>query len=217
MSYRDTYSGPENRHHFMARLKPFHSPSTMLDIELAYTLAKFGHRAQKRKELDGLGQPVRYFEHVRRVALILIDEVGIVNSDMVIAALLHDGIEDTRDLTPEMIEHCFGSTVTSLVKLLSKDPKEGYLDRMKAAQDWRVFVLKLCDRLDNVRSLHSASPEFQAKQLKETSEIYVPLFQEMLINSTITPQERRDQIDRVFHRLLSYISPGSSVAQSGGL
>lgn len=123
----------ENRQTFFERLEPFFPPSILLDVQLAYTLAKFGHRAQFRKdEKDAGGEPLRYFEHVRRVSLILIDEAQIVNREMVLAALLHDGVEDTRDLTPEMIEHCFGSDVVSLVKTLSKVPKEGYLETISA-------------------------------------------------------------------------------------
>lgn len=166
----------ENRESFFSRLRPFHSPGTLLDIELAYTLAKFSHRAQTRKELDSSGNPLRYFEHVRRVALILIDEAHIVHPDLVIASLLHDGVEDTRDVTPEMIEHCFGRDVSQIVKVLSKTPKEGYVERFRIANDWRAYTIKMCDRLDNLRSLHQTAPEFQAKQIKETREKYIPLF-----------------------------------------
>lgn len=180
----------ENRESFFARLEPYHAPSTLLDIHLAYTLAKFSHRAQVRKETDEHGQAVRYFEHVRRVALVLIDEAKIVDPTMIIAALLHDGPEDTRDLTPGMIEHCFGPDVVAIVKTLSKVPKEGYLDRFYISGDWRPFVIKACDRLDNLRSLSSAPVEFQDKQLKETQEKYVPLFDHMC---DITPHAYQDR------------------------
>lgn len=170
----------ENRDSFFARLEPFHPPSTLLDIQLAYVLAKFSHRAQVRSETDTEGQPLRYFEHVRRVALILIDEMQITDPNMVIAALLHDGIEDTRVLTPAMIEHCFGADVVTMVKTLSKVPKEGYLERFFMSVDWRPYMIKACDRLDNLRSLVQASPVFRLKQLKETQEKYVPLMNRMV-------------------------------------
>lgn len=170
----------ENRETFFSRLTPFHAPTTLLDVQLAYTLAKYSHRAQVRKELDEAGQPVRYFEHVRRVAIVLIDEAKIVMPEMVIAAVLHDGPEDTRDLNPEMIEHCFGSDVVSIVKTLSKTPKEGYLSRFYVSNDWRPYVIKACDRLDNLRSLPAAPIEFRRKQIKETKEHYFPLFERMV-------------------------------------
>lgn len=179
------------RQEFFQKLQPFHAPSTLLGVELAYTLAKFSHRAQVRKELDESGNAVRYFEHVKRVALALIDDVKIVRSEMIIAALLHDGIEDTRDLTPEMIEHAFGADVVTLVKTLSKVPKEGYLARFYISTDWRAYVLKGCDRLDNLRSLGAASLEFQEKQIKETREVYYPLFDRMVV---LTPPEYVDRV-----------------------
>ena len=80
----------ENRDTFFARLEPHLAPSSLLDIQLAYTLAKFGHRAQTRKELGEDGQPERYFEHPRRVTLILLDEVKIHEPELVVAALLHE-------------------------------------------------------------------------------------------------------------------------------
>src|SRR5208282_5301326 len=115
----------ENKESFQYRIQPYFSPSDQLDVKLAYSLAKFGHRAQVRKELVD-NKPTRYFEHVRRVALILVDEMKIMDRDMIIAALLHDSVEDTVDLTPELLEHCFGNEVITIVKLLSKVPKEGY-------------------------------------------------------------------------------------------
>lgn len=170
----------ENRESFFTRLEPFLAPSSLLDVQLAYTLAKYGHRSQVRKELNADGEPIRYFEHVRRVAIILIDEVKIVEPDLVIAALLHDGPEDTRDLTPAMIERCFGTQVAHTVKVLSKTPPEGYLDRFKVCTDWRPYIIKGCDRLDNVRSLKAGTADFLAKQVRETRGKYYPLFDRML-------------------------------------
>src|SRR5574339_1101763 len=100
----------ENKVTFQARVQPYFSPSDQLDVKLAYCLAKFGHRAQVRKELIA-GKPTRYFEHVRRVAIILMDEMKIIDRDMIIAALLHDSLEDCEDLTPELLEHSFGPEV----------------------------------------------------------------------------------------------------------
>lgn len=171
----------ENKEKFQFRIRPFLSPSDQLDVKLAYTLAKFGHRAQLRKELID-GKPIRYFEHVRRVAIILMDEMKIMDRDMIIAALLHDSLEDTEDLTAELLEHSFGSNVAMMVTVLSKIPKEGYHERLKNCQNWKVLALKMCDRLDNLRSLMVAgvSLEFQKKQIQETKEHYFPLFDQLI-------------------------------------
>lgn len=171
----------ENKETFQARIKPFFSPSDQLDIKLAYTLAKFGHRAQLRKELVD-GKPVRYFEHVRRVSIVLMDDLKIMDRDMIIAALLHDSLEDTEDLTAELIEHTFGSEVATMVTLLSKIPKEGYLDRLRNCNLWKVLTLKLCDKVDNLRSLMvpGVSIDFQKKQAKEAKEHYFDLFDLLL-------------------------------------
>lgn len=172
----------ENKETFQTRVAPYLSPSQQLDVKLAYCLGKFGHRAQVRKELIE-GRPTRYFEHVRRVSIILMDEVRIYDRDMIIAALLHDSLEDTHDLTPELLEHCFGEEVISIVKLLSKVPKEGYIDRLNNCHDWKVLLIKACDRLDNLRSLMipENTIEFKKKQILETKEKYFSIFDRMVL------------------------------------
>lgn len=200
----------ENKYTFQTRLQPYFSPSDQLDIKLAYCLAKFGHRAQTRKELTD-GKPTRYFEHVRRVALILIDEIKIIDRDMIITALLHDSIEDCADLTPELLEHSFGGEVVAMIKILSKAPKEGYLDRLSNCKNWKVLTLKACDRLDNLRSLMipGTSLEFQKKQIKETKEKYFPIFDQLLqlcppmYLSNVTPI--RDEIRRLIEKYTTII------------
>ncbi len=201
----------ENKETFQARIQPYLSPSDQLDVKLAYTLAKFGHRAQTRKELTKDGKPTRYFEHVRRVALVLMDEMKIMDKDMIIAAILHDSIEDTKDLTPELLEHCFGTNVVSMIKLLSKVPKEGYIDRLSNCHNWQVLAIKACDRLDNLRSLMvpGTAPEFQKKQVAETKEKYFPVFDLMM---TLAPSDYvsnlspiRDEIRRLIERYSTII------------
>lgn len=180
--------GKENRASFMARLH--FVPSVMLDVEWAYTAAKASHSWQTRKELGPDGQPLRYFEHIRRVSLVLIDEARCATPEMVCAALLHDSVEDTH-LSLAMIEHMFGADVAGLVQKLSKVPKEGYLERLMLCTDWRPYLIKACDRLDNLRSLAGSSPEFQRKQLIETRDKYFPVFDRML---ALTPDEYRDRV-----------------------
>lgn len=203
----------ENRESFFKRLEPFLAPSVLLDVQHAYTLAKYGHRAQVRKERDEQGEPIRYFEHVRRVAIILVDEVKVVKPEMIVAALLHDIIEDAPNLPPALIEHCFGTDVVCIVKTLSKAPKEGYLDRFHMCTDWRPYVVKACDRLDNLRSLGSAALPFRAKQVQETREKYFSLFDRML---SLTPSEYsarvqslRDEVRRETERQATLLEKSS--------
>lgn len=200
----------ENKETFRARLKSAFSPNDQLDINLAYVLAKFGHRAQTRKELTD-GKPTRYFEHPRRVAIIMMDEMKIMNKDMIIACLLHDAFEDTDDITPELTQHSFGNDVTTIITLLSKNPKEGYHDRLANCNDWRVLAVKICDRLDNLRSLMvpGTSIEFQKKQIKETKEIYFPLFDKLVDMVDISYKHNikyiRDEVRRLVERYSTII------------
>jgi (p)ppGpp synthase/HD superfamily hydrolase len=194
----------ENKETFQARLKPWFAPSDQLQIKLAYCLAKFGHRAQTRNEMVE-GKPTRYFEHVRRVALVLMDDVKIMDRDMIIACLLHDSVEDTDDISIELIEHTFGTNVAHMVALLSKAPKEGYKERLKNCHEWKVLLLKFCDRLDNCRSLMvpGNTIEFQKKQVQETIEEYLPLFEYMqeLVPDIYKPQVAKlvKELDRMVH------------------
>src|SRR5690349_16322916 len=68
----------ENHDSFFRRIDPFFSPRELRKIDLAYMLAKYAHRAQTRDERDEHGEPVRYFEHVRRATLVGLDEAKIV-------------------------------------------------------------------------------------------------------------------------------------------
>lgn len=186
-----------NRAEFFTRLEPFHTPSALIRIQLAYTLAKFSHRAQVRKEKDLEGKPVRYFEHVKRVALILMDEGKFYNEELVISALLHDGLEDTRDITPELLEQVFGQQVALTVKTLSKVPKDGYLERFVLCEDIGPYIIKACDRLDNLRTLSSGSLEFQRKQVQETRDKYYPLFDLMVELSRDLPSTSRRNVQHL--------------------
>jgi GTP pyrophosphokinase len=185
----------ENRETFFARLEPFMPPSELRMVEIAYMMAKYGHRAQVRNELDGEGNPVRYFEHLRGVALILIDEAEVRDWKIIVSGLLHDSLEDTRDITPEIIEHLFGARVCQIVKLLSKCPKEGYLDRLQKYGDATVLLVKAADRLHNLRSMKDATPEFVLRQQVETKDKYIPIFR----------QAKRTQVLRLMDKMLELI------------
>lgn len=192
-------SGPEMKARFFNRLKPFLSPHEIRDVELAYMLAKHAHRWQKRKEAGPDGQPLRYFEHLRGAALILIDEVGIVERDLIVACLMHDALEDTRDLTPELLEHLFGSNVAGIVRRLTKRPKNGYVARLRRA-DWRTLLVKGCDRLHNLRSLDlpEIGEEFRSRQLKETRDKYFPIFYRLC---ELAPVEHSPAVGGLCHEI----------------
>jgi len=173
--------GIENRQKFFARLKGKVSDNDFKRIHDAYSLAKTGHRNQFRDD------DTRYFEHCRETALILMDELGIYDADLIIAALLHDMIEDSKLITLESIAETFGNKVADLIKVMSK-PKKGdarfknddrkrhqyYFTRLYNS-DWLVWLLKLCDRLHNTRTLGKCLPEKRARKIQETYDVYLPL------------------------------------------
>ena len=123
-------------------LKRFHLKITPAEIErldYAYEMAKYGHRNQFRET------GARYFEHLRATAIILVDELTITDVDVVIAALLHDMLEDSFLLTVPRIKITFGERVATLVATVSKPSKgdkrfssnherhQWYFDRLKAS------------------------------------------------------------------------------------
>lgn len=171
---------PENREAFFSRLRPILAPSELMNVEIAYALAKHAHRWQERKELDSEGRPVRYFEHLRATALILIDELKIHDPEMIVACLMHDSIEDTTDISDRMLEHLFGTNVAKMVKLLTKEPKEGYYERLMEHGTPETWIIKGCDRLSNLRTLHGCSVDFQMKQRNETRKVIYPLMNLLL-------------------------------------
>jgi hypothetical protein len=84
--------------------------------------------------------------------------------------------------------------VCNIVKVLSKVPKEGYLDRFYTCTDWRPYFVKACDRLDNLRSLSQSSLEFRKKQVTETRDKYFRLFDRMV---GLAPEVYRDGTRRL--------------------
>lgn len=150
-------------------------PSQILDVDVAYALAKFSHRWQTRKELDSEGHPIRYFEHLRSAVLILIDELEIYDPKMIIGLFMHDSIEDTKDISALMLEHLFGTEVSLMVTMLTKDPVEGYYNRLMKFASARTLILKGCDNLSNMRTLEGCTPEFRAKQIRQSREHVFPL------------------------------------------
>ncbi len=144
----------------------------------AYDYAKEAHANQKRAS----GEP--YFIHPCAVAKILVD-LGL-DTATIAAALLHDVIEDTP-VTEEDIRRAFGEEVLSLVsgvtkldKIVFKSREEEEAENFRKifvamAKDIRVIMIKLADRLHNMRSLNFLSAERQQKMSRETLDIYAPV------------------------------------------
>jgi (p)ppGpp synthase/HD superfamily hydrolase len=165
----------ENRETFLNRITPILPPSEILDIEVAYALIKDAHRGQERKQLDEYGNPVRYFEHLRDATLVLTDDLEIIERNLILGCMLHDTLEDTKNIHAQMIEHLFGKEVAQMVKLLTKNPKEGYYDRLMKHGTWQTLFVKGCDNLSNLRTLDGCSREFQVKTCKQSREKIMPL------------------------------------------
>lgn len=155
-------------------------------IEAAYELAKKAHEGQVRSS----GEP--YISHPIAVAVIL---VGLgMDSDTIIGGLLHDVVEDTS-VTLEDIEKQFGADVAELVDGVTKLANIPYSSRaeqqaenvrkmlLAMAKDVRVVIIKLADRLHNMRTLDFRIPEKQRVKSLETMEIYAPLAHRLGIRS----------------------------------
>ena len=150
---------------FLAKVAPFVDQEGIEMIYAAYIFAKYGHRQQARD--DGS----RYFDHHKGVAEIIIDELEIVcDWQIVVEALLHDIFEDTYLLSPKRMRINFGPEITIDLKLLAKDPHNSrrYYDNIRKYGNWRVILVKLADRLHNMRTLENCSKDKQRRKVLET-------------------------------------------------
>ena len=195
-----TSTASETYELFMERCEIFFPHATCVQISIAYALAKHYHRFDVRKEeKNSEGEPLRYFEHPRRVALLFLDELALPDADIVICSLLHDTVEDTR-LAPEAITLVCGAENSRRVMLMSKKPKQGFHQRLIDHADYKVLMVKGADRLDNLRSLAEAKSEFIRKQVKETRELYYPL---MALMVDRTPADSRDRARKLQSLILT--------------
>lgn len=147
-------------------------------VEKAYEYAKEMHGDQKRES----GEP--YISHPLEVAYILADMQ--LDSEAIAAGLLHDVIEDTKSDYSEVAAR-FGDNVAMLVEGVTKLDKIQFTNKeeqqieslrkmfLAMAKDIRVILIKLADRLHNMRTLKNVSPEKQRLKARETLEVYAPL------------------------------------------
>jgi GTP pyrophosphokinase len=162
----------------LAAFREHHGDSSDRLIHRAYDIAASRHSGQFRKS----GDP--YITHPLAVAMILA-RYGL-DADTVAAAILHDTVEDT-DLTLDDVDREFGEDVAALIDGVTKLERIKFSNREEAhaatirkmvvamAKDVRVLLIKLVDRLHNVRTLHALGPKKQERIARETLEVYAPL------------------------------------------
>ena len=168
----------------VASLRLHHPSTKMDDVERAYDVAKLAHAGQLRKSGD------EYITHPVAVAEIL-SELGL-NAETIIAALLHDTVEDT-EYSLAQLRVDFGEKIANLVDGVTKLDKLIYGPTAEAetvrkmviamSRDIRVLVIKLADRLHNARTWGYVSQESSERKARETLDIYAPLAHRLGMNA----------------------------------
>ena len=174
MEYKEIDKGVEE---LLAVLSRRMGSEDIQRVREAYLFAKEAHKEQRRKS----GEP--YVMHPLAVARIVAEELGL-GAEPIIAAFLHDVAEDTQ-YTIDDIKAKFGEDVAFLVNVVTKKKKSRYdaskqIDNYKQMldslqYDIRALLIKLADRLHNMRTLNSMRPDKQMKIAGETDYFYAPL------------------------------------------
>ena len=192
------FTSPEELYRELVELVLKYHPSDDLSmIEKAYNIAKSQHKDQRRKS----GEP--YIIHPLCVAIILAELE--LDKETIASGLLHDVVEDT-EMTNEDIRREFGEEVEILVDGVTKLGQIGYqADKVEVqaenlrkmflamAKDIRVILIKLADRLHNLRTLQYMKPEKQQEKARETMDIYSPIAGRLGISKIKT------EMDDLFH------------------
>ncbi len=185
------YEDPDQLYDMLiARIRKYHPSADVSMIEKAYDLAKKAHGDQKRKS----GEP--YIIHPLWVAYILANLE--MDKETIAAGMMHDVVEDT-EITVEELTKEFGVDVALLVDGVTKlgqlsyssDKLEVQAENLRKmflamAKDIRVIIIKLADRLHNMRTLQFMKPEKQKEKAKETMDIYAPIAQRLGISKIKT-------------------------------
>ena len=163
----------------LARVKKYNPGDGWQVVEKAYHFAEKAHAGQTRKS----GEP--YFIHPCFVASILTELM--IDPPTIAAGLLHDTVEDCKDIELEDIRREFGDEIATLVDGVTKLNKLNFANREEAqaeslrkmilamSKDIRVVLIKLADRLHNMRTLRFQAPDRQKAIARETLDIYAPL------------------------------------------
>lgn len=167
-------------------VKKYHPSANLSMIEKAYKIANQAHEGQVRKS----GEP--YIIHPLCVAIILADLE--LDKETIVAGILHDVVEDTIMSEEELVQE-FGAEVALLVDGVTKlgqlsynaDKVEVQAENLRKmflamAKDIRVIMIKLADRLHNMRTLKYMIPEKQREKARETMDIYAPIAQRLGIS-----------------------------------
>ena len=161
------------------KIRRYHPDDDMDLVRRAYAFSEQAHHEQRRKS----GDP--YFVHPCAVAVILADLM--LDATTIAAGLLHDCVEDVECVTTQTIREMFGQDVELLVDGVTKLSKLNFSSReeqqaeslrkmfLAMAKDIRVVLIKLADRLHNMRTLKYQKPERQVPIARETLDIYAPL------------------------------------------
>ena len=188
---QEDYEDPNRLYDMLiARIRKYHPSTDVSLIEKAYKLAVKAHGDQRRKS----GEP--YIIHPLWVAIILADLE--MDKETIAAGMLHDVVEDTK-FTEEDIRREFGDEVALLVDGVTKLGRLSYSsDKLEVqaenlrkmflamAKDIRVIIIKLADRLHNMRTLQFMTPAKQKEKAKETMDIYAPIAQRLGISKIKT-------------------------------
>ncbi|MGN0404651.1 MAG: RelA/SpoT family protein [Bariatricus sp.] len=185
------YQNPDELYNsLIARIQKYHPSADISMVEKAYHIAKNAHEGQKRKSGEA------YIIHPLWVGIILAQLE--MDKETITAGILHDVVEDTV-MTYEEIKKEFGDEVALLVDGVTKlgqlsyssdklDVQAENLRKMflAMAKDIRVIIIKLADRLHNMRTLQYMRPEKQKEKAKETMDIYAPIAQRLGISKIKT-------------------------------
>jgi len=160
----------------------------VVDIDEELITKAFFFCVDEFKDINRLsGDP--YYSHPLKVALILMEEIGFADNHSIVAALLHDVVEDRPEITKDTIIEEFGLEIAEIVDGVTKIKGEKTQILDKAAtysklfvaliKDVRVILIKLADRLDNLRTLQHMREEKQKIIGKETLSFYTPFAQRL--------------------------------------
>jgi GTP diphosphokinase / guanosine-3',5'-bis(diphosphate) 3'-diphosphatase len=179
---------PEDLHDLLAVVRDYHPEANLAKIRYAYYVAEQAHAGQARDSGEA------FVHHPLSVARILADLR--MDEDTLAAALLHDVLEDSDEVTPEFIVERFGQDVLDLVEGVTKlklnipqqatERQKAVAEKTRAAEslrkmllamarDFRVIIIKLADRLHNMQTLDSLPGHRKARIATETLDVYAPL------------------------------------------
>lgn len=184
MSFLETFENRESFFNRIAALYPTLDPRYRR-IEQAYNDAKDAFRDIYRDD-----EETRYFEHIRAVALIIIEYLRIKDPDIIVAALLHDIVEDIDSWTIQRVRDRYGDRVAFLVEYLTKPDKENFASKQERDDLYHsrfhsapreFFLIKLPDRFHNLYTLWNCDVEKRKRKISETKQYYLPFAESQLI------------------------------------